>query len=145
MADVAKPYQRSIWWRFFVKIVKDQKALTSFTKKTPSFIFERVLILCIVNKTTCEDTEAEVHKYVFRKGFTNFTGKAVVLESLFKKIAGSQPWNFIKKRLQLKCFPRRLAKFFRALFFRKHLRWLLFKISSSNNPTTCSKIFHQYP
>ena len=75
------------------------EGVNQFHKKTPSFIFERVLIPCIVNKITCEDTEAEVHKYIFRKGFANFTGKAVVLESLFKKIAGSQPCNFIKKRL----------------------------------------------
>ena len=36
-----------------------------------------------------------------------------MLESLFNKIAGTQASNFIKKRLQLSCFPVNIAKFLR--------------------------------
>ena len=68
-----------------------------------------------------------------------------MLESLFKKVAGPQACNFIEKRFQHSCFPVKFAKFFRAHFFTEGLWWLLFKISNSNNPTICSKIFHQYP
>ena len=94
---------------------------------------------------TGEETEAEVDIYFFRKSFGNFTGKTPVLESLFKKVAGPQACNVIEKRVQHKCFPVKFAKFLRAPFFTEGLWWLLFKISNSNNPTICSKIFHQYP
>ena len=36
--------------------------------------------------------------------------------------------NFIKKRLQRKCFPMKYEKFLRAVFLQNHLRWLLLKI-----------------
>ena len=39
-----------------------------------------------------------------------FTGKHV-LESLFKKVESLQACNFIKKRLQRRCFPVNVAKF----------------------------------
>ena len=65
-----------------------------------------------------EDTEAEVHKYFFRKSFANFTGKTPVLESLFKKVTDPQACNFIKKRFQHRCFPVKYAKFLRAPFYR---------------------------
>ena len=45
----------------------------------------------------------------------NFSGKNV-LESLFKKASGPQAYKFIKKRLQHRYFPMKLAKFSRALF-----------------------------
>ena len=45
---------------------------------------------CILNKITCENTEAEIYKYFFHKSFENFTGKTPVLESLFTKVAGPQ-------------------------------------------------------
>ena len=36
-----------------------------------------------------------------------------MLESLFNKVAGLQCCNFIKKRLQHRCFPVNIAKFLR--------------------------------
>ena len=74
---------------------------------------------CIVNKITCEDTEAEVHKDFFQKSFGNFTRKTPALESLFKKDACLRTCNFIKKRLQRRCFPVKFAKFLRAPFLQK--------------------------
>ena len=47
------------------------------------------------------------------KNFANFTGKH--LESLFNKVAGLRACNFIKKRLQHRCFPVKLAKFYKHL------------------------------
>ena len=35
-----------------------------------------------------------------------------------------QAWKFIKKKLQHRCFPVNIAKFFRTTFFKEHLRWL---------------------
>ena len=49
-----------------------------------------------------------------KSGFEKFRKiyrKTPVLESLFNKGAGIQACNFIKKRLQQKCFPVNIAKF----------------------------------
>ena len=45
-----------------------------------------------------------------------------VLESLFNKVAGLQACNFIKKRLQHRYFPVKIAKFFKKTFFEEYLR-----------------------
>ena len=51
------------------------------------------------------------------KYFAKFPRKTPVLESLFNKIAGLAACNFIKKTLQHRCFPVKLAKFLRTPFF----------------------------
>ena len=53
-----------------------------------------------------------------------------MLESLFNKVAGLKACNFIKKRLQHRCFPVNIAKFLRTSFFTEYLRWLLLHIVS---------------
>ena len=53
------------------------------------------------------------------KHFVNFIGKIHVLESLFKKASGPQACNLINKRLQHRYFPVNLARFSRAIFYRK--------------------------
>ena len=60
-----------------------------------------------------------------RCNFTTFTGKQLSLESPFNKVAGLKACNFIKKRLQHRCFLVKFAKFLRTLFFTKHLCQLL--------------------
>ena len=45
-----------------------------------------------------------------------------MLESLFHKVAGLQACNYIKKRLQQKCFLANIAKNFKNTYFKKHLR-----------------------
>ena len=57
------------------------------------------------------------------KNIANFTEK-YVLESLFNKNAGLTTRNFIKKRLQHRHFPVKLAKCLRTLLFTEHLQWL---------------------
>ena len=68
----------------------------------------------------------------FKKGvlkkFHNIHRKTPVLESLFSKVAGLKACNFIKKRLQHRCFPVNIAKFLRAAIFIEHLRCLPLKI-----------------
>ena len=51
------------------------------------------------------------------KYFAKFPRKTPVLESLFNKIAGLEACNFIKKTLQRRCFPVKLAKLLRTPFF----------------------------
>ena len=45
------------------------------------------------------------------KTYAKFTGKHLCLESPFNKVAGIQACNFIKKKLQYRCFPVNLATF----------------------------------
>ena len=59
------------------------------------------------------------------KNLEIFTGKYLCWNlSLFNEIAGLKAYNFIKKRLQHRCFPVNIAKFVRA-YFKEHLWWLL--------------------
>ena len=44
-----------------------------------------------------------------------------MLESVFNKVAGLQAYNFVKKRLQHRCYLVKFAKFLRTLFFTEHL------------------------
>ena len=52
-----------------------------------------------------------------------------MLEFFSNKVAGLLECNFIKKRLQHKCFSVKFAKSWRASFFTEHFRWLLLEIS----------------
>ena len=49
------------------------------------------------------------------KNFANFT-ETPMLESLLNKVAVLEAWNFIKKRLQHRCFLVNFAKFLRTSF-----------------------------
>ena len=42
-----------------------------------------------------------------------------------------QACNFIKNKLQQRCFPVNIAKSLRAVFFIKHFRWLLLRFTST--------------
>ena len=51
-----------------------------------------------------------------------FQRKTSTPESLFENVAGSRKaCNFIKKKLQHRCFPLKFAKFFENTYFEKHL------------------------
>ena len=41
-----------------------------------------------------------------------------MLESLFSKVASLEPYKFIKKRLQHRCFPVNIVNFLRNLIYR---------------------------
>ena len=51
-----------------------------------------------------------------------------MLESLLNKVADLKARNFIKKKLEHRCFPVKYAKFFRTPSFTEHLRWLLLEM-----------------
>ena len=44
--------------------------------------------------------------------------KTSLLESLFNRVAGQKACNFIKKRLQHRCFPVNIATFLGTIFYR---------------------------
>ena len=67
------------------------------------------------------------------KNFANFTGKHRC-QSLFEKVAGlqaCQTCNFIKKRLQHRCFPMKLAKFLRTPILKNICKRLFLQKPSS--------------
>ena len=63
-------------------------------------------------------------KIVVLKNFANFTGKHL-----------SRNCNFIKERLQHRCFPVNFAKFLRAPLFTEHLHWLIMTVSGFHTAT----------
>ena len=52
-----------------------------------------------------------------------YVQKKPTMKSLFNKLAGLTACNFIKKRLQRRCFPVNI-EIFKSSFFIEHLRWL---------------------
>ena len=61
----------------------------------------------------------------FCRRSSKFHKKTSALESLFNKVGGLKPCNFIKRRLQYCFFPVKFAKLLRTAFFTEYLRWLL--------------------
>ena len=55
--------------------------------------------------------------------------KISVLESLFNKVTSLKASNFIKKRLQHRCFPVKLVQSLRIPFFTGHLQRLIWKLN----------------
>ena len=53
--------------------------------------------------------------------------KTSVAEFLFNKVTALKARNFIKKKLQHRCFPVNIAKFLRTTFFTEHLKWLFLR------------------
>ena len=62
-----------------------------------------------------------------KKEFGKFHRKKPVLESLFNKAASLQACNFIKKRLQCRGFPVKIAKFLRTPILKNICELLLLK------------------
>ena len=67
------------------------------------------------------------------KNFVSLIRKQPVLESLFIKVAGLKVCNFIKMRLQHKCFSVKYAKFLRTLIVKIICERLLLHFQSSPN------------
>ena len=69
-------------------------------------------------------------KIAILKNFAIFTRKRLYW-SLFDKFTGLKACNFIKKRLQHRCFLLNFVKVWRKAFSLEHLRWLLLRILNS--------------
>ena len=71
-------------------------------------------------------TEVAVRRSSLKKAFKilHFYWKIPVLRSFFDKVANLKACNFIKKRLQHRCFPVNIAKCLRTTFI-EHIWWLL--------------------
>ena len=53
-----------------------------------------------------------------------FIGKHLCWSLFLIRLQAFQDCNFIKMRLQHRCFPVNIAKFLRTTFFTKHVKWL---------------------
>ena len=71
------------------------------------------------------------------KNFAIYTGKTPVLESSFNRLVGFKTCNFLKKRLQHRCFLVNIAKFLRTLILmticeQLLLQFLLLTVNNSS-------------
>ena len=64
-----------------------------------------------------------------------------MLESLFNKVARFQISNFIKKKLQHKCFPLNFAKFLRMPILKNIWERLLLAFDSISHDPLITKLF----
>ena len=62
-----------------------------------------------------------------KRGLGNLSRKWGLVEKRVRSIHSLKAYNFIKKRLQRKCFPVNIAEFMRSAFFIEHFWWLLLK------------------
>ena len=121
---VVKFFEKYLWWsavfskfacnalqhwttaaeklHFITALINAEQQLMQNTSKKLLLCLETVVCRCS-------------SKYLFLK--INFYRKATVLESVFNKIAGLQVCNFVKKRLQHRCYLVKFAKYIRTLFF----------------------------
>ena len=83
-----------------------------------------ILILCSYSKISHFDDQiknlmpfADVLKNRYSQVFRNIHRKATVLESLLNKVAGQRASNFIKMRIQHRCFQVKFSKFLATPFF----------------------------
>ena len=71
---------------------------------------------------------AAVRRCSSKKVFLNiseYLQEALMLEPLFNEVLDLKDCNFIKKRLQHRCFPVNIEKFTKTVFSMKHFRQLL--------------------
>ena len=78
-------------------------------------------------------------KLLVLKNFPNLS-ESTCVGVLFNKVGGCQNCNFIKKRLQRRCFLDKCPKFLRKLFFTDHLQWLLLTVSGFQSATLLKKM-----
>ena len=69
---------------------------------------------------TSRSSRSQIFKIGVLKNFAIFTGNNFAIYTIFLHNC-----NFIKKRLQRRCFPVIIAKFLRTVFFIEYLWWLL--------------------
>ena len=93
--------------------------------KRPIWFLNNFIQFSMQHITTIRSSRSQMFFEIGVLKVWNIHRKTPVLESLFSKIASLEACNFIKKRLQHRCFPMNIAKFFRNFFFPKHHRWLL--------------------
>ena len=75
----------------------------------------------VMTKFCQKQSFADFLQNKYSENLRKFHRKKPVLESLLNKVAGLKVSNFIKKRLQRRCFCVKFQKFLRVLFYRTPL------------------------
>ena len=91
----------------------------SFLQKTSYLLDKTIIHICVIISKIFRSSRSQVFfKIVVLKNFAIFTRnrKTTVLESPFTKVVDLQACNFIKRRLQRRCFPVNIAKCLRTPF-----------------------------
>ena len=73
------------------------------------------------------------------KSFAIFTEKHLCWSLFLNKDSGLQSWNFVKKRLQQRCFSVNIAKFLRGTCFEEYLWTAVWTFSTWANKRTSNE------
>ena len=94
-----------------------------------SFLVKLHILACNFTKQNRSSCSQIFFKISVRKNFANFTGKRLCWSLVLIDFAGLEAYNFIKKKLQHRCFPVKFWIILRTPFFAEYLRSLLPKRS----------------
>ena len=107
---------------YYVKILKIKQNSSTFTKAQKILDSRLRRFTNPRNRGSCSQIRSSLQGCSVKKGnckercsqkFRKFHRKTPVWKSLFNKVVGLQACNFIKKTLQHRCFPVKLALFLR--------------------------------
>ena len=109
-----------MFWKIWQILQKHQKQPSSRKRCSENIrqIYKRTLMpKCDFNRVSCIFSEHLFLRTVLEGCFWN----TPMFPSVFNKTAGGQAYNFIKRRLQHRCFSVKNLKFFKKKDFKEHL------------------------
>ena len=118
--------RRSIETKLLCKICRRIKKFQAYVIK--GYVSKKIVIRTLSLRKQRSSHRSSYHRYSIKKLFLKdlqHLRKTPVLESLFNKFAGLKTCNFIKKRLQQRCFPVNIAKFLRTPSLNNMCKWLV--------------------
>ena len=86
--------------------------------KRPIWFLSNFIQFSMQYITTIKSSRSQMFFEIGVLKVCNIHRKTPVLESLFSKVASLEACNFIKKRLQHRCFPVNIAKFLRKFYLK---------------------------
>ena len=86
--------------------------------KRPIWFLNNFIQFSMQYTTTIRSSRSQVFFEISVLNVCNIHRKMPVSESLFSKVASLEACNFIKKRLQHRCFPVNIAKFLRKFYLK---------------------------
>ena len=131
--------------KMHVSNVNNEKKIANHFKCFEKCIFQECSTYecckCSSNNTTEKSWKHPLLNKGALKYFAIFKGKHLCLSLFLMKL---QACNFIKKRLQQRCFLVNITKFLRTHFFTEHLQWLLLSIHEWGNRNSSMFFIESY-
>ena len=100
--------------------------------------------MSIIKKISERYNEQVFYKNAVLKIFAKYTKKRLCWTLFLNKNAGLQYWNFIKKRLQHRCFPMNIAKFLRTTILKNICERLFERFATWANNITSSRTWRRH-